>query len=192
MAGADRLGQGAAVIPAADEEKTRVGGVVAANERDARSRTRRNRIVGVVKSASDQTPASQTQSAAALDRIRDATDKLTKWIPTDTLSLYVPAVTLISPLGTQAITMTLVAFAVFTPLVILAIAFANGPVPIKAVVSAVLGTTAFLIWSLLVPGSAWEHVGWVSTNETAGGVVAALAGVLFSYLVDGILQRAPA
>jgi len=181
---------GVVVIPATLYEEERATSAVAQKVKDstAGGRPLRRRIVAV--DSTQQTSAgTQPSTSDPLGVIRQATDKITKWIPTEILSIYVPAVALLSPAGPQGVVGVLAGFALFTPMVVLAAAYSRGPITNKSIAAAILGVFAFLLWSLIIPGSAWEHIPWVYSNETIVTIVAALTGIVFSYVAEGVVSR---
>jgi hypothetical protein len=117
-------------------------------------------------------------------------DKLTKWIPSDTLAIYVPGVTLLGASRASPSILFLIAMIVVTPLFTLGFAFSTGkPLTRTVWVSSALAAVAFAIWSLSVPMNGWQSITLIATNKGAVAVGAALAGILFGYLAEGITKR---
>jgi hypothetical protein len=117
-------------------------------------------------------------------------DKLTKWIPSDTLAIYVPGVTLLGASRVSPSILFLIVMIVVTPLFTLGFAFSTGePLTRTVWVSAALAAVAFAIWSLSVPMNGWQSITLIATNKGAVAVGAALAGILFGYLAEGITKR---
>lgn len=113
-------------------------------------------------------------------------DRLTKWIPGDTLALYVPFVTF---LATPSVAL-LIVMILATPLFVLGAAFATGGKFTKRVwVSAVLGMVAFAIWSVSVPQSGWQRWPVVVANQALFAFGGAILGSLFGYAAEGIVKR---
>ena len=122
--------------------------------------------------------------------IQAVMDKLTKWIPGDVLALYVAAVAALSAGGLRASLVVLLCATLFTPLVVIAAAFAKDHVTKRVWVAAILATVAFGIWSVSVPLSWWQHLPVVQANQAAFSIGAAALGVLFGYVAEGVLKRA--
>lgn len=115
--------------------------------------------------------------------------RLTKWIPSDTLIVYLPGVTLLAGDTGRPSLIFLILMIVVTPLFVLGAAFATGKITKRVVVSAVLAAVAFAIWSLPVPLSGWQALSAVKANAGAVAVGAAIAGILFSFLAEGLVRR---
>ena len=115
-------------------------------------------------------------------------DRVTKWIPGEVITLYVAAITAIAgSSGLDPSIPLLIAFAVVAALFTFGGAFANsGEVPSGTVLSALLATIAFLIWSLTVPASGWQELDVVKDNPTEVAIAAAIFGILFSQIAEGI------
>jgi hypothetical protein len=127
------------------------------------------------------------------ERLQAVFDQLTKWIPGDTLALYVPGVTVLATGGGPPSVPLLLAMIVVTPLFVLLSAFAAGNKLTKRVwVAAALGALAFIIWSMSVPLSGWQKWSLVANNGAGFAIGAAIAGLLFSYAAEGVLKRLPA
>ena len=72
----------------------------------------------------------------------------------------------------------------------LGFAFSTGkPLTRTVWVSSALAAVAFAIWSLSVPMNGWQSITLIATNKGAVAVGAALAGILFGYLAEGITKR---
>jgi hypothetical protein len=56
-------------------------------------------------------------------------------------------------------------------------------------VRAVLAAIAFLIWSAVVPGSAWYDIDDFAENQTVVALVAGLIAAVFSLFAEGITRR---
>ena len=120
-------------------------------------------------------------------------DRLTKWIPGDTLALYVPGVTYLATDGGGPSLAFLVVMALVTPLFVVLAAFATGGAVTRRIwISAGLGMVAFAIWSMSVPLSGWQRWHLVASNEAGFAIGAAIAGILFGYFAEGIVRRLPA
>lgn len=117
-------------------------------------------------------------------------DKLTKWIPGDTLAIYVPGVTLLSATHPRPSAVFLVVMIVATPLFTIGSAFSTGnPLTRTVWVAAILATGAFTIWSFSVPISGWQRIGIIADNKGAVAIGAAIIGILFGYFAEGIIKR---
>lgn len=119
-------------------------------------------------------------------------DRLTKWIPGDALALYVAAVTVFTaPHGAKPSVILLIVFVLLCAGIVVGSSFAStGEIPRSVVLPAVLASMAFAIWSLSVPLSGWHRWIFVSNNQAAVAVIAAIAGLLFGFLADGFTKRA--
>jgi hypothetical protein len=132
-------------------------------------------------------PAAETDHSGPF---LDVFDKLTKWIPTETLAVYIPGVTVIGANNSQPSVVFLVVMAVATPLFVLGVAFAAGSAMTRSVwISAGLATAAFAIWSLSVPMNGWQSIDAIAANQGGSAVGGAIAGILFGYLAEGITTR---
>lgn len=56
-------------------------------------------------------------------------------------------------------------------------------------VRAVLAAIAFLIWSAVVPGSAWYDIEDFAENQAVVALVAGVVGAVFSLVAEGITRR---
>jgi hypothetical protein len=119
-----------------------------------------------------------------------ALDKLSKWIPGDTLAIYAPGVTLLSVTSVKPSILFLVVMIIATPLFVLGVAFSSsGGLSRGALVAAALSSAAFTIWSFSVPSSGWQSIAAVANNKGTFAISAAIAGILFGYLAEGITKR---
>ena len=111
--------------------------------------------------------------------VKEAIDRLTKWIPGDALALYVAAVTAFAASdGARPSPLLLLVFVILSAAFVIGGAFAStGELPRTVVLPATLGAAAFAIWTLSVPFSGWQRWGFVSDNQAAVAVIAAVAGV---------------
>jgi hypothetical protein len=128
-------------------------------------------------------------TAADTGGLQQIFDRLIKWIPGDTLAIYVPAVTALGASNTEPSLVLLIVMVVITPLFAIGAAFAVGDVTRRVVVAAVLAGLAFAIWSMSVPMSGWQKWDTVANNSAGFAIGAAIAGVLFGYLAEGIMLR---
>jgi hypothetical protein len=118
-------------------------------------------------------------------------DRLTKWIPGDALAIYAPGVTLLGASSARPSAWFLVVMVIATPLFTLGFAFSTGARLTRRVwVSAGLAAIAFAIWSLSVPMNGWQSIGVIASNKGAVAVGAAVIGILFGYLAEGVAKRA--
>jgi hypothetical protein len=114
---------------------------------------------------------------------------LTKWIPSDTLAIYLPGVTLFSESDKPSMIFVLIML-LATPSFVLASAYATGrPLTRAVAVSALLSAISFALWSFSVPANGWQSFKVVSVNRGAVAVVAAIAAILFSYVAEGTVKR---
>ena len=58
----------------------------------------------------------------------------------------------------------------------------------KTLVPAGLACGAFAIWTLSVPFSGWQQIDFVNENQAAVAVIAAVVGLFFGFLADGITK----
>jgi ABC-type proline/glycine betaine transport system permease subunit len=118
-------------------------------------------------------------------------DKVTKWIPGDILAFFLAAITSLQqdPKSKPSIVLLVVMWVV-TPLAVLGGAFASGkPLTNVVWVSALLAAIAFGIWSLTVPFSGWQRLDVVGDNPRMVAIIAGIAGFLFGFLADGVVQQ---
>ena len=118
-------------------------------------------------------------------------DRLKKWIPAETLAVYVPAVALVSAGSGKSSLPLLILMLAATPIIVIVAAASKGGVGLRAVVSAILALVAFAIWSVSVPLSGWGQLDVVSKNTTMVVIVAVLAGIIFSYAAEASINRLP-
>jgi hypothetical protein len=132
------------------------------------------------------------QGADDKNVVTTALDRLTKWIPGDVLALYVAAVTAFAAKsGARPSPLLLVVFIVLSAAFVIGGAFAaTGEVPKTVLLPSVLAAAAFTIWSLSVPFSGWQRWSFVSDNQAAVAIVAAIVGLLFGFAADGFTKRA--
>jgi hypothetical protein len=168
--------------------------------RTRRRRSRRSRERDTRESAQIDRDADvnvDRASAAGGGQFAALVDRVVKWIPGDTLALYVPGVTLLAaredepePSAGFLLLMILV-----TPLFVVGAAFAGGRMSLngwlRVVVSAVLAAVAFMIWSLSVPFGGWQRWDLVADNAGEVAIGAAIAAVLFAFLAEGVVRRLP-
>lgn len=101
----------------------------------------------------------------------DVFDKLTKWIPTETLTIYIPGVTVISANSARPSVVFLAVMVAATPLFVLGVVFAAGSAITRSVwISAALATAAFAIWSLSVPMNGWQRIDAIAANQSGVAV----------------------
>jgi len=135
-------------------------------------------------------PAQPPKKTSA--KLQAVFDRLTKWIPGDTLALYAPCITFLATDDATPSVLLLVVMIVATPLFVIGAAFATGGKFTKQVwVSAGLGAVAFAIWSMSVPLSGWQRWPLVANHEAGFAIGAAIAGIFFGYLAEGILKLLP-
>ena len=117
-------------------------------------------------------------------------DKLTKWIPGDTLAIYAPGVTLLSSSQPRPSVVFLIVMIVATPVFTIGSAFSTGnPLTRTVWVAAMLAAGAFTIWSFSVPINGWQHIGIIADNKGAVAICAAIVGIVFGYFAEGITKR---
>jgi hypothetical protein len=130
-----------------------------------------------------------TEAPTPEDLTKSVFDRLTKWIPGDTLAIYAPGVTLISSAGSPSLLFLLV-MVIVTPLFVIGVAYSSsGIVGKQVLVAAGLSAVAFAIWSLSVPLNGWQEIGLIAANKGVTAVAAAVAGILFGYFAEGITRR---
>jgi hypothetical protein len=125
------------------------------------------------------------------DGIKERIDRLTKWIPGDTLALYVPGVTALAAASDAKPSVPWLIFMIIvTPLFVAGSAWAaEGKVGRKTWFTAGLAMLAFVIWTLTVPFSGWQRLDVVSDNQEWVALIAAVFGVLFGMLGEGFRKR---
>jgi len=125
-----------------------------------------------------------------------ALDKLTKWLPGDALVLYVAGITAFQTTSTSGSWALLAVMWFVCMLLVAGAAFAVTDHPyrhqhrpwhnkmIVTAVSMVVTAIAFGVWSMTVPGSAWQH--WSLIHDNSPGVTwaATLVAAVFGALVD--------
>jgi hypothetical protein len=118
-------------------------------------------------------------------------DRLTRWIPGDTLAIYAPGVTaLAAQKDAQPSIGFLVVAIILTPLFVLGGWWASNTNFSKGVMlKLVLGLVAFVIWSVSVPFSGWQRLDLVSDHQAATAIGAAILGILFGYAAEGAVRR---
>jgi hypothetical protein len=117
-------------------------------------------------------------------------DRITKWIPGDVLALYVAGVTILASRGEAGLDVGwLVVAAIATPGLVLLGAWSTGEVARRDFVKAGLGLMAFIVWSLTVPSSGWQHVTFIAADPGLVTVIAALAGLVFGLIAEGSVRR---
>jgi hypothetical protein len=124
--------------------------------------------------------------------VKEAIDRLTKWIPGDALALYVTAVTAFAASdGARPSPLLLLVFVVLSAAFVIGAAFAStGEVPRTVLLPAVLAAVAFAIWTLSVPFSGWQRWDFVHDHQATVAIIAAVAGILFGFVADGFTKRA--
>lgn len=162
-----------------------------AREATAADREADRRVRGGVddERQSDREPSS-APSVGRDGHLQGLLDKLTKWIPGDTLALYAPGVTVLSATTEKPSLLFLVIMILVTPLFVLGVAFsAGGGITRRTLTAAGLAMVAFTIWSASVPSSGWQSVAGLAANQGALAIGAAIAGILFGYFAEGITKR---
>lgn len=121
-----------------------------------------------------------------------AIDRLTKWIPGDALALYVAGVTTFAaPDDAQPSPALLLVFIVLSAAFVLGSVFAaSGSIPASSWLPAILAAVAFTLWSLSVPFSGWQRWDLIADNQVAVALIAAVAGLLFGFIAEGLTKRA--
>ena len=79
--------------------------------------------------------------------------------------------------------------AIATPVLLLLSAWSNGPVKRGHLVKAGLGLAAFIVWSLTVPSSGWQHLGFIASDPGLVAIAAGLLGLLFGLFAEGAVLR---
>jgi hypothetical protein len=136
-------------------------------------------------------PAATTSSGN--EAISGAVNKVTKWIPGEAIALYVAAITAFSSTaGGNSSWALLVLFVILSAaLVILGAFAATGKVATATLVGAGLAAAGATIWSLTVPLSGWQRIGWVHDNQAAVAVGAAVVALLFTLVAEGVTKNLP-
>ena len=131
----------------------------------------------------------RSETSGGAEAFQAVCDKLTKWIPGDALAIYLPGVTLLGASGKPS-ALFLIVMILLTPLLTLGFAFSIGaPLGRRVPISATLAAVAFAIWSLSVPMSGWQSLDVVANNTGAVAVGAAICGILFGYVAEGVVKR---
>ena len=176
----------------------------AAAERDGRHR-------GTPKAAA---AAAAAAPAAAVQKAQEAPlppaflqilDRLTKWIPAESLSLYLPGITLLrsgDPKAEPALWFLVLMIAI-TPVWVLLGAFGGrrkkqveslGAAWSAALretwLPAVLAGVAFSVWSFSVPFNGWQAIPLIREQSGAVAVIAAVAGLAFGQLAEALTTKA--
>jgi hypothetical protein len=134
-------------------------------------------------------PNSSSRNQAS-DAFQGALDKLTKWIPGDTLAIYAPGVTLLGVTADEPSLLFLIIMILVTPLFVLGVAFSTGGTLSRQIVmAAILAMAAFAIWSLSIPSNGWQSLSLIADNKGVVAVGAAIVGILFGYFAEGITKR---
>jgi hypothetical protein len=132
----------------------------------------------------------RTQQLAVADEptFKSFIDKLTKWIPGDILALYVASVTALKGASSTSVPNVglLIGFAILTPIVIWLGAWKAQPAVSALGMKLLLGTLAFLVWSLSIPFSGWQRIDWIAKSPQAVAIVAAVVGLLYGIAADTI------
>jgi len=123
--------------------------------------------------------------------VEEAFNRLTKWIPGETLTFYAAAVTAVSAKeDAQPSIALLIVFAVVTLALVIGGEFAKtGDVQPNSWVPAGLSVLAFLIWSITIPSSGWQRWDLVQDNQALVTLMAALIAVIFCLFAEGIKKR---
>jgi hypothetical protein len=123
--------------------------------------------------------------------LREVFDRLKKWVPADTLGVFVPLITFVSAGSGKASLLLLGLMVVVTPIFVLGAAFAKGQTlrNLRVWVSAGLALVAFTIWSVPVPLSGWGEISMVKQNTPLFVVAAVILGIAFSYFAEGVTLR---
>jgi hypothetical protein len=117
-------------------------------------------------------------------------DRITKWIPGDVLALYVAGVTVVASRGQAGLDVGwLLLAAIATPVLVVLGAWSTGEVARGDFVKAGLGLMAFVVWSLTVPSSGWQHLTFIAADPGLVTVIAALAGLMFGLIAEGSVRR---
>jgi hypothetical protein len=125
------------------------------------------------------------------EAISGAVNKVTKWIPGEAIALYVAAITAFtSTAGGNSSWALLVLFVILSAaLVILGAFAATGKVATATLVGGGLAAAGATIWSLTVPLSGWQRIGWVHDNQAAVAVGAAVVALLFTLVAEGVTKN---
>lgn len=119
----------------------------------------------------------------------DFIGRAVKWIPGDVIVLYGALVTGlegVNPSPNPSL-LWLIVFWILTPVVAVGGAFATGES--LRVGKLVLAFLAFGIWSLGLPDSGWQAWEAVRDNPIQSAAAAAIAGLLFGQLAEGLARK---
>jgi hypothetical protein len=118
----------------------------------------------------------------------EVVNRLTKWIPAESLAIYVPGVTFLHSGGgatDKPKLWFLVATAVLSPVFTwLTVLRSDQRVGVETCLACALAFIAFLIWSFSVPFNGWQEFRVIAENSGAVAVVSAMAGMLFGQIAD--------
>lgn len=119
-------------------------------------------------------------------------DRLTKWIPAESLALYLPGVSLLrtghKP-SAPALWFVLLITAVTPIFVLLGAWGTRRRVGAETWLAALLSIFAFAIWSLSVPFNGWQAFSVISETSGNVAVVAAVVGLLFGQLAEALVTH---
>jgi hypothetical protein len=132
------------------------------------------------------------------DTLSDMAGKVLAWIPGEVIVLYGALITLFVQNDPEK-----AGNATTIILTVLGVIAAGGFVYLAAWSStktkqwvtkrirgrAILASIAFLIWSLTVPNSGWNEIGWIADNPAAMAGIAGAFGLVFSFIATGFDNR---
>jgi hypothetical protein len=128
----------------------------------------------------------------------DLAGKVLAWIPGEVIVIYGALITLFvgsesENLGSSAsIILTAIGIILAGGLVVLAAWSSTsgaGWLTKRIKGRAVLASAAFIIWSLTVPDSGWQEIGWIADHPAETAALAGIIGLIFSLIAAGADNR---
>ncbi|MBA3866284.1 MAG: hypothetical protein H0X42_08050 [Solirubrobacterales bacterium] len=139
-------------------------------------------------------PANLAAQQEAEAKLQDFAGKVLQWIPGEVIAFYAAITTIIVKNEEQAIgdtgsiVLTVAGVILAAGFVTLA-AFSNtsekGWFTRRVRIRSVLAAVGFAIWSLAVPGSGWNEIGWIADHPAPTAAIAAVLGLVFSMFATG-------
>jgi hypothetical protein len=143
-------------------------------------------------------PAPLEEPPAANKTMSDLAGKVLAWIPGEVVVIYGALITLFigsesESLGSStSIILTAAGIILAGGLVVLAAwSSTSGPGWLTKRIKgrAALACIAFVIWSLTVPDSGWQELGWIADHPAETAAIAGVIGLIFSLIATGADNR---